>query len=119
MNRIKSFFLVFVVVMFELGSSYALAKNPQTTLRNTNPTSEVFLGLDSKNQPAYFMRGMDGELRVIQPALLDTMMKSAFESAKSFACSQSVVPESVSVSVGVLSASWNTSQICETSEKKK
>ena len=116
MNTIKSLFFAF---LFSSCSSYAAAQNTQPFLGQTKPTSEIFLGLDSKNNPTYFMRGADGEIRVVQSAVLDKMMKSAFESAKSFACSQSIVPESVSVSVGVLSASWNTVKLCETTEKKK
>lgn len=105
--------------MFSFTSAHGSPKNAPLFTGQIRPASDVFMGLDGDSNPNYFVRGTDGKTYSVQPATLNKMMENAFERARSFACGQRVAPESVSVSVGVLSASWGTNTLCETSGTKK
>lgn len=117
-TRLNSAGLVWISIISS--NSYADGHAGRIPSNNSEALPGIMMGIGIDNKPTYMISGVDGELRSISPEVVGSMMASAFETAKLIACKQKgAAPDSFSVTLGLLSASWETSKICTKNGGKK
>jgi hypothetical protein len=77
-----------------------------------NASGGVIVGTNAKGEPVYYAM-VNNKFQVVPNSFISSSLYSSFQSAKDYVCSLSekARPNSVTVSIGILSATWETSKI--------
>lgn len=109
-------------LMVFLMSTNALATNPKQknadVAKFSQPTEVIYMGLRDTNKVVYYVKSADGKVQEVDRATAHSSLEGLIAEAKKQACSLSIRPETVELSVfGFASFSWETEKLCSSQAK--
>jgi hypothetical protein len=112
----KGIFLVALisVLVSQVGTAADSLKG--TTIDQSARIQKLAVGLDDNQTPVYYALSQDGRYQMVNADVIPRLTESLIAQAKGIACNSSIRPETVSVSLELISATWDTHKLCE---KKK
>jgi hypothetical protein len=102
-----------VIIAF---SAVSFAKESMTSRHNQaivkGPT--ITMGLNDKGENTYFALQADGKFKEVDSSFVSNTISVLLKKSKSTFCNMEAKPESVTISIEVLSATWNIKDLCKT-----
>ncbi|MBX2994677.1 MAG: hypothetical protein KF681_07640 [Bdellovibrionaceae bacterium] len=97
------------------------SKNEQKALELRDAQRKAFLlenaekievTLTAQRQPVYVIKINEQKLSVVSKEELTWVSQSILDTAKSVVCDLPILPETVDISISIVSGTWSTSKLC-------
>lgn len=97
------------------------SKNEQKALELRDAQRKAFLlenaekievTLTAQRQPVYVIKVNEQKLSVVSKEELTWVSQSILDTAKSVVCDLPILPETVDISISIVSGTWSTSKLC-------